>query len=169
MSSIPDCKALVPSERGNKLSLSNASTERRCLVSLRPDHTPRAWFTCENAFSVLCRIVEWDNSNGNFEIALDLFFDLTRAVPVCQGKATMNFGFLGIRRSKEIVEFLFGIDYQGVIVAEFCREIVKIFLNRRENFRRAPHEFLNWYRFFRFYPSIAPAYFDGIFLQIARV
>src|SRR6058998_1883763 len=65
-------------------------------VRFRPNHAASIPFTSKNALPAFGRIVERNNPDRHFEVIFDLFFDFARAVPVCEGKATVDFRFCGI-------------------------------------------------------------------------
>src|SRR5205807_8802440 len=72
--------------------------------------------------------------------ALPIYF--ARTVPVRQRKATMNFRFRRILWREEGVKLFFAVDGASIGIAKFQRPLVKILLDRSENFRSAGNEFV---------------------------
>src|SRR2546430_9490322 len=92
-------------------------------VRLRLNQAASTPFTSKNALPAFGRIVERNTPDRHFEVILDLFFDFGRAIPVCEGKAAVNFRFCGISGRKEIVELFLRID-------DACIRVTKLFRSR---------------------------------------
>ena len=74
------------------------------LIRFSPNDATRAQFTGKDAFARFGRIIGRNYSNRDSQIALDLFLNLTRPVPVSQGKAAVDFRFRSVLRREKIVE-----------------------------------------------------------------
>src|SRR6266550_2697796 len=94
------------------------------LIRFRPNNTPHTAFTSENTFPRLRRIIQWNDANGDFEIALDLFFHFTRPVPVRESKTAMDLRLRRVFGCEEIVEIFFGFDHTRVCVAKLLRALI---------------------------------------------
>src|SRR5439155_8793046 len=106
--------------------------------------------------------------NRHIQVVLDLLFDRTRAVPVCERKAAVDLGLGSVPRREEIVKLLLRIDYSRVRVSELGRTSQQIALDRLQDAGRLPDQFSGPNEFLHFHGLIATAdrYFSG--LQIAR-
>ena len=134
-----------------------AQTTRRALGSPVKIHLPGS------------AIVQRNDANGDFEVALDLFFDFTRPVPMRERKTAMDLRFRRILRREEIVEISFLIRSYACLRRETSSlaDTSDFWIEPRISGTRATNSSIG-INSFAFTGLIAPADCDGIFLQIAR-
>src|SRR5205823_4834636 len=132
------------------------------LISFGPNYSFLTRLACENA-TPRFGIGYWNAADCDFEVVFYFVFDFARAVPMRQGKATVNFRLRRILWREEIVKFFFIVDGAGVGIAKFQRPLVKILLDRSENFRRAGNEFPRYRGLFPFHWLITSAQLYRIF------
>src|SRR6267143_536860 len=126
---------------GNKRARLAASISSS-LIRFRPDHALTARFSRKNAAAGFA-VAKRNNADRHLQITFDFLFHFARTVPVSECEAPMDLGLAGVFGGEEIVELLFRLDHVRVCLLKLFRAIVKILLDRHQNFRGARSELLD--------------------------
>src|SRR5581483_1840738 len=113
------------------------------LIRLGPNDTLRAGLTGEGTSPLFLSEFARNAANGHLQVALDPLLHLGRAVPMAEGEAAVDLGFVRIFRGEEFIKLFLRIDRARVLVPELQGPVIKRLLDRVQGLDRRADKFAN--------------------------